>query len=82
MFAHKILRASCLIMAGVFAAAAYGDVIEDIRADIAADPDNADLYVELAMEYEYASDWREAVDAYLMALALVPNDADVHFRLA
>jgi len=82
MFANKIFRARYFLAAAAFAAAAYGDVIEDIEADIAADPDNADLYVELAMEYEYANDWREAVDAYLMALALVPNDADVHFRLA
>ncbi len=66
----------------VGAAAAYGDVIEDIKADIAANPNNPDLYVELAMEYEYGNDWRNAVDAYLMALALAPSDADVHFRLA
>jgi tetratricopeptide (TPR) repeat protein len=82
MFINNISRARCLLTAAVFAAAAYGGVIEEIETDIAADPDNADLYVELAMEYEYANDWREAVDAYLMALALVPNDADVHFRLA
>jgi tetratricopeptide (TPR) repeat protein len=66
----------------VAAAAAYGGTIEDIKADIAAHPNDADLYVELAMEYEYASDWRNAVDAYIMALALAPSDADVHFRLA
>ncbi len=82
MFINNISRARYLLTAAVFAAAAYGGVIEEIEAEIAADPDNADLYVELAMEYEYANDWREAVDAYLMALALVPNDADVHFRLA
>ncbi len=81
-FMNNISCAKCLCAAAVFAAAAYGGVIEEIEADIAADPDNADLYVELAMEYEYANDWREAVDAYLMALALVPGDADVHFRLA
>lgn len=64
------------------AGAAYGDVIEQIKADIAANPDDPDLYVELAMEYEYANNWRDAVDAYLMALALAPSDADVHVRLA
>jgi tetratricopeptide (TPR) repeat protein len=82
MFIEKALRVICVLVAAGGAAAAYGDVIEDVRADIAADPDNADLYVELAMEYEYANDWRQAVDAYLMALSLVPNDADVHYRLA
>ncbi len=71
----------CVVL-GLAAAAAYGDVIEQIKADIAANPDDPDLYVELAMEYEYANNWRDAVDAYLMALALAPSDADIHFRLA
>jgi tetratricopeptide (TPR) repeat protein len=66
----------------LLAAAAYGGAIEDIEAEIAADPDNADLYFDLALEYEAINDWREAADAYKMAISLDPGDADLHFRLA
>lgn len=66
----------------LLAATAYGGVIENIKEDIAADPDNPDLYFELALEYEDVENWRGAADAYLMAIALDPDDADLRFRLA
>lgn len=64
------------------AATAFGGAIENIKADIAADPNNADLYFDLALEYEAINDWPEAADAYKMAISLDPGDADLHFRLA
>lgn len=76
-----VLRVAFGVTAGAAAVAAYGGVIENIKADIAADPDNADLYVELAMEYEDVKNWRDAADAYLMAIAVSPGEADLHFRL-
>ncbi len=81
-FSSMISRWASGLAAGAVAAAAYGGVIENIKADIAADPDNADLYSELAMEYEGVKNWRDAADAYLMAIALAPGDADLRFRLA
>lgn len=71
-----------LVGATALAAAAAGDLIEDVQADLLADPNNPDLYFELAMAYEEAGDWRGAVDAYLMAISLAPTDAYLHFRLA
>lgn len=71
-----------LVGAAALAAAAGGDVIEDIEAELASNPNNADLYFELAMAYEEAGDWRGAVDAYVMAIGLAPTDAYLHFRLA
>lgn len=81
-FAKALRVARAAGVCGLLAAAVYGGAIEDIRAEIAADPDNADLYFDLALEYEAINDWREAADAYLMAIALDPGDADLHFRLA
>jgi tetratricopeptide (TPR) repeat protein len=78
--ALRLARAAAVC--GLLAAAAYGGAIEDIKANIAADPDNPDLYFDLALEYEGIKDWRQAADAYLMAIALDPGDADLHFRLA
>jgi CDP-glycerol glycerophosphotransferase len=81
MTSIKVLRfagaAAC-----VFGAAAWGGIIEDIKADIAADPNNGDLYFELALEYEEVKNWRDAADAYVMAIGLNPGDANLHFRLA
>jgi len=83
MYLGKALRlARAAGILGLLAAAAYGGAIENIRADIAADPNNPDLYFDLALEYEGIKDWREAAEAYLMAIALDPGDADLHFRLA
>jgi tetratricopeptide (TPR) repeat protein len=61
---------------------AVAGTIEDIRADIADDPNNADLYFELALEYEDVKNWADAADAYKMAIGLDPGDANLHFRLA
>lgn len=76
------LRVVRFVGVGVLlAVAAYGGAIDKIKADIAADPNNADLYFDLALEYEAINDWRGATDAYKMAISLDPRDADLHFRL-
>ncbi|MGD8718608.1 MAG: tetratricopeptide repeat protein [Candidatus Zixiibacteriota bacterium] len=79
---RSVVVSSLIYVVTLHGGAAFAGNIEDIKADIAADPNNADLYFELALEYENIKDWRAAADAYIMAIGLDPGDANLHFRLA
>lgn len=71
-----------MLAAMLAAAAARGGRIEEIKKDLETQPDNVDLYVELALEYDDVKDYKKAQDTYKMALALAPSDANIHYRLA
>jgi tetratricopeptide (TPR) repeat protein len=67
------------------AAVSYADLesyVADIEADIAADPGNPDLYVELAEVYAGAGMYDDAAAAYREAIARTEEDAFVTLALA
>lgn len=74
-----------LIILLAAAAVSYADLesyIADIEADIAADPSNPDLYVELAEVYAGTGKYNDAAAAYREAIARTEEDAFVTLALA
>ena len=58
---------------------AYG--IEKLKKAIEIDPNNADAYVNLGINYIKQNDGTNAYDAYSNALRIEPNNANANFRM-
>jgi tetratricopeptide (TPR) repeat protein len=71
-----------LIVPITFAYADLESYVADIKNDIAADPNNADLYVELAEAYASGGMYDDAAAAYREAITRTESDAFVTLALA
>jgi tetratricopeptide (TPR) repeat protein len=79
------MKKTLAILFSINAAVSYADLgsyVADIEADITADPNNADLYVELAEAYASGGHYDDAAAAYREAISRTDDDAFLTLAMA